>query len=546
MKGEELDYDASKLLLSLLCQSCFCTLERQNNEKQTVTLFFAGHQRSHMHIAAFGTQKAFGSFRRCPQILILIIADSPSGPHSTSHHFPQPILHTCTMADEKADLDPLILLRQAISSDVSPISTTSAEPAGPSSIEKDLAKATHLQFNHVGHKVLPLDSPTRFELSGEPVDLRSIFFAWLNKDQPSQEYIAATQKLNNDLSAATGAGGEVKNLVFAEKLDLLTWLERASNESEFIKPLAADKQAADADVGAEIAAGVRDGASTSQIVPVGGRLGRKIDPRLREIYNGERRMGDRNSILHGVKPTVSRQTSRSSSTMLTHLQDFSHVRKQAALFLKEAKAKGARPNAMPSSTNTNGAMTPNSRAKSSRRQDPIILLSPSESSLLRITNIKSFLEDGVYTPPKMTAERPDMLATSRRLPSIDPHRPLRFALTESAEKFKLEDWPRLVAVFTTGQPWQFREYHWSSPPELFSHALGIYVGWRGEKLDDKHRAQVDEWGRGVLKTQIDKHNPEQLVQARWRDREVVEGIWTAIEESMRAKGFNKDGSLNRR
>ncbi|KAI9670947.1 MAG: accessory factor associated with RNA polymerase II [Alyxoria varia] len=434
------------------------------------------------------------------------------------------------MAEDNPNLDALILLRQAISSDVPPISTTSAEPAGPSSVERDLAKATHLQFNHVGHKVLQLNSPTRFELSGEPVDLRSVFFAWLNKDQPSQEYIAATQKLNNVLSAAGGAGGEVKNLVFAEKLDLITWLERASNESEFIKPLAADKQAADAEVGAEVAAGARDGAPASQVAPIAGRLGRKIDPRLREIYNGERRMGDRNSILHGIKPT-----------------DFSHVRKQAALFLKHAKANTARPSdAVPSSSNTNGAMTPNNRARPARRVEPIILLSPSESSLLRMTNIKSFLEDGVYTPPDPTAARPNMLYTTRRLPSIDPQRPLRFALVESAERFKPDDWQRLVAVFTTGQAWQFKQYHWSSPPELFSHALGIYVGWRGEDLMSKPRQQVEEWGRGVMKAQIEKHNPDQPVQARWRDREVVEGIWTAIEESMRAKGFNKDGTLTRR
>jgi parafibromin len=39
-----------------------------------------------------------------------------------------------------------------------------------------------------------------------------------------------------------------------------------------------------------------------------------------------------------------------------------------------------------------------------------------------------------------------------------------------------------------------------------------------------------------MTTQIDKFHAQQGAQARYRDREVVEAIWTAIEESMRSKG----------
>lgn len=92
-------------------------------------------------------------------------------------------------------------------------------------------------------------------------------------------------------------------------------------------------------------------------------------------------------------------------------------------------------------------------------------------------------------------------------------------------------------MFTTGQEWQFRKYKWTSPPELFSHALGIYVGWKGEKINDN----VKNWGRGVVKTEVDKYVATAGLQGRWRDREVVESIWGSIEESMRMKGWNRDG-----
>ena len=35
-----------------------------------------------------------------------------------------------------------------------------------------------------------------------------------------------------------------------------------------------------------------------------GKPVKEIDPRLQQIYNEERRLGDRNSVLRGAKPTV--------------------------------------------------------------------------------------------------------------------------------------------------------------------------------------------------------------------------------------------------
>jgi len=94
----------------------------------------------------------------------------------------------------------------------------------------------------------------------------------------------------------------VQNLAFVERLDLITWLEGASEESEYIKPLS--EETSTATTSAKVAAGTKGG-----IAPVTSAAGvprgvKNIDPRLAEIYNGERKMGDRNSVLRGIKPTV--------------------------------------------------------------------------------------------------------------------------------------------------------------------------------------------------------------------------------------------------
>lgn len=158
-----------------------------------------------------------------------------------------------------------------------------------------------------------------------------------------------------------------------------------------------------------------------------------------------------------------------------------------------------------------------------------------------MSNIKSFLESGTYIPADSSlagsSASANILHVSRLLPSIDNQRPFRFILVETPEQFKPDYWNRVVAVFTTGQTWQFKSYKWQNAPDLFKNALGIYVGWKGEDVP----RNVKGWGRGVTSAQIEKWNPAQGIGGRWRDREVVEGIWDKVEESMRSKGWSKDG-----
>lgn len=116
---------------------------------------------------------------------------------------------------------------------------------------------------------------------------------------------------------------------------------------------------------------------------------------------------------------------------------------------------------------------------------------------------------------------------------VDPTRPMRFIIVDTPELFKPEYWNQVVAVFTTGQVWQFKNYRWQQPTDLFRNTLGVYVGWRGDALPDT----VKGWGRGVMSVGVDKYVPS---GSRWRDREVVEGIWKSIEEGMRSKGWRRD------
>ena len=182
----------------------------------------------------------------------------------------------------------------------------------------------------------------------------------------------------------------------------------------------------------------------------------------------------------------------------------------------------------------------------SKRQDPIILLSPSASSLLRLSNIKSFLDSGLFVPPDhpqlSSQTSTNLLHITRPLRSLDSTaRPYRFIIVDSPEQFKPDYWNRVVAIFTTGQVWQFRSYKWREPQELFGRILGIFVGERGQNSP----TEVKGWGSGVKSFLVERWDEKahgSTVDAqtresrRWRDREIVESLWGAIEDHMRSKG----------
>lgn len=224
--------------------------------------------------------------------------------------------------------DPLTLLRISIQTNTPPILATSDTPPSPSQLPTTLHAANHLIFRspHSSQSIaLPLSTPTRFtKKEGDnpgPVDLRSIYFAWLNKDLAIPEYVALAQGF--DARGSVGAG--IKNLVFVERLELVGWLEGVQEESEFILPISQIKRDAAAAagqggggmvVGRGRGEGVLQGSQNgAAVVPSTGgpRPPKQIDPRLMEIYSHERVVVNRNTALRGNKPMVCVQHSPLSS-----------------------------------------------------------------------------------------------------------------------------------------------------------------------------------------------------------------------------------------
>jgi hypothetical protein len=202
------------------------------------------------------------------------------------------------MAAQAEIEDSLYNFRLSIKENTVPILATSADPA-PTDTVTDLAQATHISFNvEDSHRTFSLTSPTRFAPDNKPIDLRSCYFAWVNKDASVTDYFAAVQTVNEELPS--GAGGSVQNLTFAQKIELIAWLSGDTESSDSITAIDSTALSAAAGDAAAIAGG-KGVPLDSNSKRTGGKM---MDARLLQIYDGERRMGDHNTVLRGTKNVV--------------------------------------------------------------------------------------------------------------------------------------------------------------------------------------------------------------------------------------------------
>lgn len=359
-------------------------------------------------------------------------------------------------------MDHLSLLQKAIQAKVTPQLVLEN---GESTSEIDLAISVKLNND----TVLPLSSPTRYIKDSAPADLRTLVFAYLNRDLPSADYIQACSAMS------------ITHLTFVEKNELLSFLDGNTSESVHITPLESQKRNAEALLEGDQKRGRSDV--------------------VLKIYAQEHVTKPFSQCLHGLKEV-----------------DFSNVQREAREFF--LISKNSRPAA--------AIAAPKEKTKS-RLRDPIILLSPSASSLITMHNVKRFLEEGVFVPPDIAAKEtggpaPELLSLAYKS-KLQTGKTLRFVVVENTDKFKPDYWDRLLVVFTTGQAWQFKPYaqSFSDPRSLFHRTKGVLVRYKDEPTNQAER----DWN--IQGIQIDR-------QSRYNDRVTVGLFWDSVERWIEEKG----------
>eukprot|EP00601_Ochromonadales_sp_CCMP2298_P007195 CAMPEP_0173195522 /NCGR_PEP_ID=MMETSP1141-20130122/15105_1 /TAXON_ID=483371 /ORGANISM="non described non described, Strain CCMP2298" /LENGTH=475 /DNA_ID=CAMNT_0014120067 /DNA_START=89 /DNA_END=1516 /DNA_ORIENTATION=+ len=130
-----------------------------------------------------------------------------------------------------------------------------------------------------------------------------------------------------------------------------------------------------------------------------------------------------------------------------------------------------------------------------QRGYPIIIVPSAMTSAVTTANVKDFLMDGkfvtVETKRLENAPKPKELLLQRELPGAH----LMYKVINDPARLDEAEWDRVVAVFVTGQLWQFKNWKYTTAVDLFQHVLGFHVTTGSATVD----ANVDSWACRVLK-----------------------------------------------
>ncbi|KAI5953608.1 CDC73 [Candida jiufengensis] len=329
--------------------------------------------------------------------------------------------------------------------------------------------ASQVSFGNIETKY-DLDLETNFYSDEQPQDLRSVVFCWLYEKNTDQEYKAKAAEL-----------GFTPFSILC-RFDLLTWLKGSIDSCQFVKE---DKDSQSNDKS-------KDHKSEPEF-----KKHKLDDPQIDRINEFERESVDHNAALRGSKNI-----------------DFSYLISDAKKFMHELKRAKTNPQS--------------SEKSSSAKKQPIIIVSPATTSLLALSNIKQFLENGTFTEPVPT-NRPQSGVVILNHPSekLIPQGQ-KIMVVDNTDLFTNPDyWNRVIAIFTTGQVWQFSKYKYSRGEILFQKYQGFYLGYQGESTPH----QIKEWNVRELK--VNKGDQ------RFKDKVLVKDLWIELEKILINKGYGK-------
>jgi RNA pol II accessory factor, Cdc73 family, C-terminal len=110
--------------------------------------------------------------------------------------------------------------------------------------------------------------------------------------------------------------------------------------------------------------------------------------------------------------------------------------------------------------------------------------------------------DGVYCPIDVKQMTASTLPQDSEHLVFHRHNNINceFKIIDSVSKLadRPENWDRVVAVFATGQPWQFKNWKWSEPVDLFQNVLGVHLMY----ADSETNPTVQSWNCKIIKVSV--------------------------------------------
>ena len=143
-----------------------------------------------------------------------------------------------------------------------------------------------------------------------------------------------------------------------------------------------------------------------------------------------------------------------------------------------------------------GASGASGARKTPSRQYPIIIVPSAPTSCITLLNAEDFLVNGEYhtmeEKRKQAIKKPRELFIPRKRPD---GKVVVYRVLDDPRNLTDVEWNLVVAVFATGQTWQFKQWKHPTPVTLFQNVLGVHVCVDSATVD----ANIQSWNCKVLK-----------------------------------------------
>lgn len=374
------------------------------------------------------------------------------------------------------------------------------------------------------------------DFTEEEYDIKSVLFCWNNRNATVTEYIEKCE------------AEKVRVISFMERTDLIAYLKGdidALNKGTKLEETAFGSATipVSSDTGDATAATKKRDVVVEKVDYKESKK-RKIesDPLLKEISLHEIDLIDHDKALRGTQKNIdfSNLIRECEYKIVRPLKQQSKVKPNGGVGSNSSSGSAVKSkSSTTSSLSTSGVKNKsgsnnakvnsdasNSLARILYKKDPIIILSPSAISMLTMNNAKSFLQDGKFIDPQSIESSSGLNMVHIMRQSKRFNKKIKFVAVNNVEKFfvKPEYWDRVVAVFTTGQEWQFKNYKINQPNLLFQKVKGFYVNYNGDVVPQN----IKNWNVEIIS--LDRNQ-------RFKDRQISELMWESIERFMATKGY---------
>ena len=146
---------------------------------------------------------------------------------------------------------------------------------------------------------------------------------------------------------------------------------------------------------------------------------------------------------------------------------------------------------------------------------PIIIVPT--SGIFTMYNAKSFFENGTFVSPEIAKKnrKPREAIVKRKTAKGD----VEYLVVDNVRNFSKNNWKRVVAVVAIGAKWQFKNWYWKTPADIFTNCAGFHFKYEQIPLNPEVKKMK------LIVCEVSQHQ-------RHRDIVASKIFWEALDKKI--------------